>query len=176
MKAKDLKPNPVNPRKIGEWQLKALGKSMRAFGDISGVVVNIRTGNLVCGHQRLKHIPINSIIKSTPVTDETGTTAEGTIETPWGKFSYREVDWPEEKELLANIAANRQGGEFDNSKLKPILISLDTGEIDLDLSGFSRVDLELMMTAYTQEGPKEPGTETKTPKVQVCPECGATFT
>jgi hypothetical protein len=94
----------------------------------------------------------------------------GTITTPLGKWVYREVDWPIQKQRLANIAANQHGGEFDLEILKPQLIELDTGAVDMDLTGFSRIDLELMMTAIKQgpgEGEAGPGGEVKT-----CPNCG----
>ena len=52
----DLSPAPYNPRKISERAQNALSKSLGDFGDISGIVWNKRTGNLVCGHQRVKEL------------------------------------------------------------------------------------------------------------------------
>ena len=174
MQLKDLYPDPDNPRKIGEWQLKALGKSMAEFGDLSGIVYNTRTRQLVGGHQRIRILeaidPIDVVIMSAPCIDAMGTVALGTITTPLGKWTYREVDWPREKQCLANIAANQHGGEFDLEILKPMLIELDAGAIDMDLTGFSHIDLELMMTSVKTgpgEGEPSPGGEIKT-----CPNCG----
>ena len=97
----DLTPAPYNPRKITPKQLDMLGKSMKEFGDLSGIVKNIRTGKLVGGHQRLKHFDPTWIITKEPREDETGTVAQGQIETPFGSWSYREVDWPEKREMAA---------------------------------------------------------------------------
>lgn len=117
MKVKDLKPADYNPRVISEARLTMLGKSMREFGDLSGVVRNVETGHLVGGHQRLKHLDPEWKIVKERCTDDTGTVAVGYIETPNGRLSYREVKWPLEKEIQANIAANNHGGEFDKSAM-----------------------------------------------------------
>ena len=50
----DLKPAPYNPREITADALKRLQRSVEEFGDISGIVWNRQTGNMVSGHQRLK--------------------------------------------------------------------------------------------------------------------------
>lgn len=45
--------------------LRALQKSMAEFGDLSGIVFNRRTGNLIGGHQRIKIIdPLRNLIPS----------------------------------------------------------------------------------------------------------------
>ena len=51
---KDAKPAKYNPRKITEDRLEKLKKSIESFGDLSGVVINNRTGSIVAGHQRIK--------------------------------------------------------------------------------------------------------------------------
>jgi len=117
MKVKDLKPAGYNPRKISPEKLAALKKSLEEFGDLSGIVFNVRTQTVIGGHQRVKNMdPSWKIIKK-PRTDKTGTTAAGYVETPHGRLTYREVDWPEIKEKQANIAANQHGGEFDDDLL-----------------------------------------------------------
>jgi DNA modification methylase len=150
-----LKPAPYNPRIITDKQLGMLKKSMAEFGDLSGIVKNVRTGNLVGGHQRLKNLDPSWTIISAPHTDPTGTVALGYIETPSGRWQYREVDWPEKKEAAANIAANQHGGEFDLPALREIILTLDTGDMDMELIGFNSHELELMMTAEFQGEAKE---------------------
>ena len=113
MKVKDLKPAPYNPRKITDKQLSMLEKSMKEFGDLSGVVYNIKTGRIVGGHQRIKKLDPEWDIVKQEHKDKNGTVAVGHIETPSGRWAYREVSWTEHKEMAANIAANKHGGEFD---------------------------------------------------------------
>lgn len=141
MKIKDLKPAPYNPRTITDDKLAALGKSMKEFGDISGVVMNIQTGNLVGGHQRMKHFDPSWPIKKRKHADATGTVALGEIETPFGVWSYREVDWPKPKEIAANISANQSGGLFDYPVLKDLLIEIKDSDLDMDLIGFDDSEL-----------------------------------
>ena len=152
MKASDLKPAPYNPRKITEKQLDALGKSMREFGDLSGIVRNVRTGNLVGGHQRLKHFDQEWSITKRSQADDTGTVAVGHIETPFGRWSYREVDWPEKREKAANVAANKHGGYFDTSTLKDLMLELNEGGAEMELTGFSDDELRDMLVGEKTGG------------------------
>jgi len=138
MKVKDLKPSGYNPRKITEKKLDMLGKAMREFGDLSGIIFNRQTGSLIGGHQRIKHLKPEWEIVKKNCEDELGTVAQGFIKTPFGDWVYREVDWPEKKERAANVAANKHGGDFDFPMLDGILSDLE--DIDLGLTGFSEED------------------------------------
>ncbi len=117
----ELKAAPYNPRRISKEQLASLGRAMREFGDLSGIVLNMFTGHIVGGHQRLKNLNPKWEIEKTEIHDSTGTVATGWIQTPWGRISYREVKWAEEKEKAANLAANKMGGEFDLESVASML-------------------------------------------------------
>ena len=153
-KIKDLNPAEYNPRKISDKQLELLNKSMKEYGDLSGIVFNVATGNIIGGHQRTKLLNPEAIIQKEDCQDETGTTAIGYVITSEGKFSYREVNWTEQKEKAANIAANKGGGEWDFTKLKDLMEDLDTGELDLELTGFDNQEIEKLMI-FTPESEKE---------------------
>lgn len=117
----DLKRAEYNPRSISDWGLEQLRKMMMKFGDLSGITVNVRTGNLVGGHQRTKIFDKAwKVTKQNIIKDEVGTVAEGYIETPFGRWTYREVDWDLPTEMAANIAANKGGGKWDFDKLKKV--------------------------------------------------------
>lgn len=135
----DLKPSPYNPRRISDEQLGRLRQAMEEFGDLSGIVRNVRSGRLVGGHQRVKNLDSKWPIVSSPFSDAQGTVSLGWVDTPWGRWTYREVDWDEAREKAANIAANKHGGEFDNEKLSALLDDLAETEFSVDLLGF---DLE----------------------------------
>jgi len=104
----DLKAYPRNPRDIDEASIGALKTSLARFGDIAGITWNRRTGFLVSGHQRVRslkeeHGDLLSII-------------DGAIVTPDGaRFEIRVVDWDEDTEKAANVAANNPllAGTFD---------------------------------------------------------------
>ncbi len=177
MKSKEsigsLLPAPYNPRKITDKQLAMLKKSMAEFGDLSGIVVNVKTGHIVGGHQRVKNLDPSWPIVKQSHTDKVGTVALGHIETPWGRWQYREVSWTEKKEAAANIAANKHGGEFDFQKLKEIIITLDDGSMDPELFGFNSHEIELMMTAvHIPEENKQIDEEGMKDTKNECPNCG----
>ena len=119
-KLSDLKPADYNPRTIKDKALEGLKYSIEEFGDISGITFNIRTGNLVCAHQRKKALELSGddynieIVERYENPSEKGTVAHGFIDVNGERFNYREVDWSLEKEKAANIAANAQTiqGEF----------------------------------------------------------------
>lgn len=95
-----FRPAPYNPRKISPAALEGLRVSIAEFGDLSGIVVNRRTGNFVGGHQRLAALGVTEI--PDPPPEEIG------------GLRVRVVDWPASKEKAANIAANSSAisGEF----------------------------------------------------------------
>jgi len=103
MNLSDLKPASYNPREISEESFNGLKTSIEEFGDLSGIVFNKRTGNLVAGHQRVKALNEQyGDLKISFVND-----ANGIIITPDSKeFFVRFVDWSEDVEKLANITAN----------------------------------------------------------------------
>lgn len=154
MKVSDIQPASYNPRKITDRQLEMLHKSMSEFGDLSGFVLNIKTGNLVGGHQRLKNIPENAIIEKTKLKkiSRTGTIAEGYIIADGERWSYREVEWDLYKEKMANIAANKHGGSFDDEKLSQLLSEINSlPEIDFDLTGFESYEYDKLLESLKEE-------------------------
>ena len=112
----NLKAAPYNPRKIDGPSLKALGFSLQEFGDISGITWNKRTGNLVCGHQRLealkKDFGLLAIESQQIVAQKPNIGGNGAKLIQ--RFPIRVVDWDLAKEKAANVAANSQflAGEF----------------------------------------------------------------
>jgi hypothetical protein len=115
---KKLKPAEYNPRSITTQRLNKLKDSISIFGDLSGVVFNVRTNTLVSGHQRLTTMgDAETKIVQKPSTDKMGTVSTGYIlaKTSKGEIRvpFRAVDWDINKEKAANIAANAHGGNFD---------------------------------------------------------------
>jgi len=51
----------------------------------------------------------------------------------------------EQKEKAANIALNKLSGEFDMPMLKDILEEIDTGDLDMEITGFGMDEIALMM-------------------------------
>lgn len=102
----ELAVDPKNPRSISEAAAKGLSVSLNEFGDLSGIVFNTRTKQLVCGHQRLTQI--RQRWGELPIEGDVIRSPEG------HEFRVRLVDWPLAKQRSANVAANSQriAGEF----------------------------------------------------------------
>jgi len=79
----EIQPAPYNPRKITDEQSQILKRSMEKYGDLSGIVVNLRTSHLVGGHQRIKQLDPSWKITKHPLSDKVGTVATGYVETPF---------------------------------------------------------------------------------------------
>ncbi len=161
LRVADLKPNKLNPRKIGNDALEMLGKSMKEFGDLSGIIFNVRTGRLISGHQRIKHLDPSWPIEA------------GFIKTPFGDFVYKEVDWPEKKEMAAMIAANKHGGEFDYPLLKDFITEIDDGAFDMALTGFKEGELTAIFAWDKIPDQNKPIDEDAMARTEnECPSCG----
>jgi hypothetical protein len=152
--------NPKNPRKITPEALARLKKSLDKFGDLGGIVLNRRSGQLVGGHQRiaafkLAEVPA-TIVENFKKPDKQGTVAWGWINIDGNRFTYREVDWSPETESVANLAANKIAGEWDDQQLKSIIADL-APRADLDGTGFSADEIARLMATPEPRTPKTPG-------------------
>lgn len=120
MNIQDLKPAPYNPRMMKEKAKKGLRGSLKKFGDISGIVFNRQTGNLVAGHNRLEQLQteFGDKLRMEPIegSDDYFIHAGG------NRFAVRVVDWDKTMEMAANISANNGQiqGRFTDA-LQPLL-------------------------------------------------------
>jgi DNA modification methylase len=111
----ELRPDPVNPRRIGEDELDALERSLRQFGFVQPVLARREDRTVIGGHQRLlaaRRLGLTSV----PVT--------------W-------LDIGVEQARLLGLALNKISGSWDEQLLARLLAELQaTPDIDLSLSGF----------------------------------------
>lgn len=142
-KINELKHYHKNPRKITDQKFEQLGESLEKYGDLGGVVVNVRTGEVIGGNQRTKffkeHEDEVTIEKKEVKRDTQGTVALGYIVYKGTKFNYREVDWDADTEARANIVANKVTGFWDNEILLEGFdeeLLLETGFESFELSFF----------------------------------------
>jgi DNA modification methylase len=167
---KDLTPNPENPREISDKELEMLKKSLDTFGDLDGFIWNRVTEQLIGAHQRSKVSPKDAAVHIDRKFDEptkTGTVAEGWIEINGERHKYREVEVDATREKAMNIAANKHGGKFDNSKLAPWLLEIDSFNVDMDLTGFTLEEIEEIVAPFKDmpDGLTDPDAVPEVPKV-----------
>jgi len=129
LKIEEINPSKYNPRKNlqpGDPEYEKLKKSIVEFDLVELLIVNKRTGNLISGHQRLK------------ILKEIGTSEVRSVI----------VDLPESKEKALNLALNKISGDWDMPKLKDLLQELDTGEFDIEITGFDENEIEDLINKY----------------------------
>lgn len=169
MKINELKLTTYNPRKISSEQLKSLKQSLEEFGDLSGIVANKKTGNVISGHQRIKVMPKDAeivITKKYNKPTRTQTTAEGYVVINNERYAYREVLWTQEKEKAANIAANKHGGEWDVEKLSQLLSELSETDIDLNLTGFTDKEINELIAQLEKKNKQD---DDEIPNIKIKP-------
>lgn len=150
-----LAPADYNPRKISKHDFKSLVDSIGNFGDMSGLVFNRRTNNIVGGHQRKEAYTEKGgrieLTETLEAPNEVGTVARGYVIIGTEKFVYRVVDWPLEKERIANLAANRIQGEWDDQKLAELIYELKD-DVHLPESGFSINEITEILSTVMDVG------------------------
>lgn len=165
----ELKGDPKNPRYINKDDFEKLKQLLVKFGDLSGIVRNVRTDQLVGGHMRVeafKALGADAQIQITQRFDQPtkdGTIALGMVVLNGQAFSYREVDWDQAFQHAANIAANRAGGDFDNDKLAELayeLSQLENGDELLQLTAMHEDEILKLLNDESAEPDKEAGDDT----------------
>ena len=150
-----LRPDPANPNRMSSDDKARMAKSLAEFGDLSGVILNRRTGLLIGGHQRADVLAGAKLdVRDLTAPEPDGTVARGYLTHGGKRYAVRVVDWPDAKAHAALLAANRFGrvAADDPALLKDLLEELDTGDMDMDLTGYTAEAIEELMT---QTAPSE---------------------
>ena len=123
-----LVPNPKNPNTHPDSQIQLLGRIIRQTGWRQPITVSNRSGFIVKGHGRLAAAMLEGF-KAVPV-------------------DYQNYD-SEAQEYADLVADNRiaELAEIDNKLLADIFENIDTGEIPLELSGYTEKEVEDIVTA-----------------------------
>ena len=121
---KKLKPHPKNPRVHPDSAIEKLERSIKEFGWTNPILVSA-DGYILAGHARLKAAE-KAGISEVPVI-------------------YLPLEGAKAEAYL--IADNRLQDEtdWDYEKLKDLLQELDTGEFDLEITGFDMGEIEDLM-------------------------------
>jgi len=155
MALSELKPHPRNEQirrhpEPGTERWETLKKSL-SNDYFDPIVFNKRNGYIVSGHLRLKIL-----------LSEGYTHADVSV-----------VDYDEPTHLARMIAANRDIGEDILPGIGDMLLELDTGAIDMDLTGFDSISLEELMVDFNDLNGKEKGYGPEEKEHErKCPQCG----
>jgi len=137
-----MKPYHKNPRTITTKRFDALAETLDELGDLSPIVHNLETDEVISGNQRMRVFDLNACkIVLTAELDQPasqGTVATGYVEWRDSRYAYRAVRWDERTAERANITANKAGGAWNWD------ILANEFEIeDLLDWGFSEIELQL---------------------------------
>lgn len=141
MKVSELTPAPYNPRKISKKDFEALKNSLEEFGYVEPIIWNENTRHVVGGHQRLKALQELGVKEIECIV----------------------IDVPEDKEKALNIALNKISGDWDIEKLEIVLKDLQLADFDLNLTGFSEIELDKIFKDEIHEDNFDIDTEFKKP-------------
>ena len=108
-----------NPRHMNEREREQLERSMKTFGAVVPPILNIRTGRLVSGHQRVQ------------AAKALGQTEIETVE----------VDLSEAQEKLLNIALNKISGKFVPEEVLSLLDEIGSAGDDPTTTGFDKLEM-----------------------------------
>ena len=157
----EVKPNPENPNTHPDEQVEMLANIIAGQGWRTPITVSNRSGLIVRGHARLLAAKYN-----------------GETDVPVDYQNYES----QASEYADLIADNRiaELADMDNTMLKDMIENyIDTGELDLEMTGFKTEHLEALMTQFHEPGAEffeeDPNSGDNQPKVITCPECGHVF-
>lgn len=127
----NLNPNPRNPNQHSNEQIKRICEVIKAQGFRVPIVVSTRSNLVIAGHGRLR-ASLELGLEKVPVL-------------------YQEFK-DESQENLHMLADNRLAelAETDNAMLKDIIQDLDTGDINLDLTGYTEAEIGNLMSQFFQ--------------------------
>ncbi len=127
----DLIPNPKNPNKHPQGQIEALGAIIRGSGWRNPITVSTRSGLVVKGHGRLLAAQLEEL-DEVPV-------------------DYQ--DYESEAAELADLTADNRIAELaetDNKLLVEVFAGIDAGDIDFNLSGYSKDEYSEIAAALNE--------------------------
>lgn len=126
-----LVPNPKNPNQHPDSQIQLLGRIIRQTGWRQPITVSKRSGFIVKGHGRLAAALLEGV-KEAPVDYQNYTT--------------------EAEEYADLVADNRiaELAETDSKLLADILADIDTGEIPMELTGYTEDEVASLVTALSE--------------------------
>lgn len=126
-----LQPNPKNPNTHPDSQIQLLGRIIKQTGWRQPITVSTRSGFIVKGHGRLSAALL-----------------EGLKEVPVDYQNYAS----EAEEYADLVADNRiaELAEVDRVMLADIFADIDTGEIPMELTGFTEDEAQELMHAMDE--------------------------
>lgn len=140
-----------NPRTISDGDLADLRRWLGELGDLSGVVHDLNSDEIIGGNQRGRVFDINEceieLVAGPHEADGQGTVAHGFVVWQGSRYAYRQVRWTARQCEKANIVANQAGGDWDG-----VILAAEHEAADLVEWGFEKGELEELLQAVGVAG------------------------
>ena len=135
-----------NPRQITDGELADLRRWLGELGDLSGIVHDLNSDEIIGGNQRGRVFDVNQceieLVAGPHEPDGQGTVAHGFVVWEGNRYAYRQVRWSARQCEKANIVANQAGGDWD-----AVILAAEFEASDLLEWGFAEGELEALMAA-----------------------------
>ena len=136
---KSIKPAEYNPRVMDYNEFGKLLNSIREFGLVDPLIVNLKNMTLIGGHQRYEALLLEN--EDTGAYEKLKLLRRGDIGWVFTDTNLDIKDANHEKGL--NIALNKISGDWDYPKLSYLIDELlDDANFDISLTGFDNLDLQ----------------------------------
>lgn len=139
IKLTDLNPAEYNPRTISEKEFNKLTRSIREYGLVDPILVNMKNMTIIGGHQRYSVLVAEN--KKNNSYDDLLLFRRGDIGWVFTEDVLTVKDESHEKGL--NLALNKISGEWDYPRLNSLLDELNVNGFDVSLTGFEDFDTDL---------------------------------
>jgi ParB-like chromosome segregation protein Spo0J len=122
---KSIKLDPRNARKHPERNIEVIKNSLKTYGQRKPIVVNVNTNTIEAGNGMY----------------------QAALSLGWDKIAVVFVDDAQEVATAYGLMDNQSAliSEWDLPTLKDLLTELDDGEVNMDLTGFSSKEIEVLM-------------------------------
>lgn len=150
-----LTPAPYNPRKITPEEMGKLKLSLSTYGFVDPAIVQTSTNLVIGGHQRI----------------------EAARQLGWTEVPVVYIDIDDTKAKTLNLALNKISGDWDFPKLKDLFVELDTGALDLAITGFDLNEIKKIFDYNPAQPPKPPQVSSGSDQDNsvICPNCHHEF-
>ena len=175
IKLTQIEPSEYNPRTISEEDKQKLKNSLKTFGLVDPIIINLQNMKIIGGHQRYD-VLLDMLMESDNLAEKEYTLIElGDIGLILPDEDLEIKDSNHEKAL--NLALNKISGEWEYEKLNVLLEELTLADIDITLTGFDDLELNNFDDLDLSNFDFEDDTEiTENPETIICPNCKYEFT
>ena len=147
IKITDIKPADYNPRKISGKDYDNLMNSIREFGLVDPIIINLNDNTVIGGHQR--YDVLMDMYMLGDIDNELSVLKMGDI--GWVFLDDQLKVKNEDYERALNIALNKISGDWDIEKLVFVLDELDEDGFDVELTGFGSEEVKKLTFVEEEE-------------------------